>query len=87
MKGETDFPFMWQRRKVCPIYPEFEAVWGEYGFRRNDAADEDDRGGHVAWEVWHWPTNSVESDWFTYFDAMMGTRRLAAAKWWPEAAT
>lgn len=74
----AQFPFLWQRVKVCPVYPEL-TVWGDYGFRRNDDADEDERGGHTAWEVWHWPTNSVESDWFTQIDAIRETRRLHAA--------
>jgi hypothetical protein len=78
------FPFYWQRVKACPVYPELLAVWGEYGYRRNDDADEDDRGGHVAWEVWHWPSNSVESDWFTQADATREARRLYAAMRWPE---
>jgi hypothetical protein len=72
--------FRWQRIKACPIYEEFGAVWGEYGYRRNAHADMDDRGGTVAWEVWHWPSNTVEPDWFHAIDAIREARRLALAE-------
>jgi hypothetical protein len=71
----ADFPFGWQRLKACPIYAEL-VIRGDYGYRGNPHADEDDRGGHVAWEVWHWPSNTVESDWFTASDAAAAILQL-----------
>ena len=68
LRTGADFPFGWQRLKACPLYDEL-TVRGDYGYRMNTQADEDDRGGHVAWEVWHWPSGTVESDWFTASDA------------------
>lgn len=83
MKSAADFPFRWQREEVCPVYAHFHVEWGSYGVLKRVNADEDDRGGTTAWEVWHWPTNSAESDWFTYADAIKEARRLYAAERWP----
>lgn len=63
-----DFQFSWQRLAACSVYGELH-VFGAYGVRLNTEAEEDDRGGHTAWEVWHWPSGTVESDWFTASDA------------------
>lgn len=77
--SSDDFPFGWQRIKACPLYPDFLMVRGDYGLRLNRDADEDDRGGRTAWEVWHWPSNTVESDWFTAADAWREIGELHAA--------
>jgi hypothetical protein len=82
----SDFPFFWQRREVCPVYGALHVVWGDYGVYRRDNADEDDRGGTTAWEVWHWPSNTAESDWFTLSDAIREARRLYAEMRWPNVA-
>ena len=50
----------------------------EYEVRLNTAADVDERGGHVAWEVWHWPTETVDSDWFKASDAYRRVLTLAS---------
>jgi len=83
LPSAADFPFGWQRVKACPYYPTFWLRHGSYGVRLNEHADEDDRGGHTAWEVWHWPSNTVESDWFTFADAVRACRGLYAAERWP----
>lgn len=44
---------------------------GDYEVRLNTRADEDDRGGHVAWEVWQRSTQTVQSDWFKASDAYL----------------
>jgi hypothetical protein len=80
LPNAADYPFLWQRVKVCPIYPEFVVVRGDYGLRLNRDAEEDDRGGHIAWEVWHWPSNTAESDWFTVGDAWRAMAELLAPK-------
>lgn len=49
---------------------------GDYEVRLNLEADEDDRGGHLAWEVWNWRTGCVESDWFKASDAYRECLRL-----------
>lgn len=72
--GRT-LPFYWQRIAACSVYDELHCL-GDYGVRRNPDADEDDRGGHVAWEVWHWPSGTVESDWFNARDAYRECVRL-----------
>jgi hypothetical protein len=82
----SDYPFLWQRVQVCPHYPAFCLRHGSYGVRLNEHADEDDRGGHMAWEVWHWPSNTVESDWFMLSDAIKACRELYAAERWPDPA-
>jgi hypothetical protein len=51
---------------------------GEYEYRYNPHAEQDDRGGTVAWEVWHWPTETVMSDWFTATDAGLEVVALQA---------
>lgn len=85
LRTAADFPFWWQRVKVCPIYRELVkwGRWGDYGVYKRENADEDDQGGTTAWEVWHWPSNTTESDWFTYIDAILEARRLYAAMRWP----
>jgi hypothetical protein len=59
-----------------PYYKGHRPAGSEYEVRFNRHAEEDDRGGHVAWEVWHWPTETVESDWFTATDAYNECLRL-----------
>ena len=76
--ARRDWPH-WRYKQLCPVIGELHLL-GEYGVRLNTQADEDDRGGHVAWEVWHWPTNSVESDWFLASDAYHECRRLHEAR-------
>jgi hypothetical protein len=84
-KTAADFPFLWQRLKVCPVYGALSVVWGSYGVYRRENADEDDRVGTTAYEVWHWPSDTAESDWFTYSDAIREARRLYAEERWPDA--
>lgn len=76
MTPTRDFSVGWHYTEACPVYGELH-VLGEYGVRLNTDADEDDRGGYTAWEVWHWPTNSCESDWFGPADAYRECVRLA----------
>lgn len=59
------------------VNPNGSARFGSYEVRLNLHADEDDRGGHVAWEVWNWRIGAVESDWFTAPDAHVECLRLA----------
>lgn len=57
-------------KAVCPQF-------GSYEVRLNQDADEDERGGHTAWEVWDWRSETVVSDWFTASDAHNECLRLA----------
>lgn len=52
----------------------------EYGYRLHLNADEDDRGGTTAWVVWHIPSRTADSDWFTACDAVARVLELEEAR-------